>query len=87
MTWATCELCNREMKIDGGCLSTITIVGVDGKKYKRLKNEDYTCHDCNAGFGKYHHKSCDMERCPICRQQLLSCECWTHYEVKTRRKA
>jgi len=32
------------------------------------------CHDCNIKHGGYHHHGCDVERCPICGQQLISCE-------------
>lgn len=39
---------------------------------------DYTdthCHDCGVLYGKIHHVDCDMERCPKCRDQFISCEC------------
>lgn len=32
-----------------------------------------TCHDCGAGPGQFHHFGCDVERCPICKGQLISC--------------
>lgn len=33
------------------------------------------CHDCEAKEGQLHDYGCDMERCPYCEQQLISCEC------------
>jgi len=36
---------------------------------------DNPCHDCAAKRGEYHVPSCDMERCPQCGGQLISCDC------------
>ena len=33
------------------------------------------CHDCAVKEGQIHEFSCDMERCPFCGRQLLSCNC------------
>ena len=33
------------------------------------------CHDCCAMLGQYHVQGCDIERCPACGGQLLSCSC------------
>jgi hypothetical protein len=33
------------------------------------------CHDCEARRGQYHVPRCDMEQCPVCGGQLLSCDC------------
>ena len=34
-----------------------------------------TCHDCGVKEGQIHELGCDMERCPFCSHQLLSCDC------------
>ena len=33
------------------------------------------CGDCGVERGGYHHPGCDVEECPLCRTQLLSCDC------------
>jgi len=34
-----------------------------------------TCHDCGCREGELHLPGCDMERCPFCLNQLISCKC------------
>ena len=34
------------------------------------------CYDCGVDPGGYHHPGCDMEECPRCGGQLISCDCW-----------
>lgn len=33
------------------------------------------CHDCEVKVGQLHVPGCDVERCPRCSGQLISCEC------------
>lgn len=33
------------------------------------------CHDCLVGEGQVHEFNCDMEKCPFCGWQLISCDC------------
>jgi hypothetical protein len=37
--------------------------------------KEKTCHDCGAKEGQIHDLGCDMEYCPFCGGQLISCEC------------
>lgn len=37
-------------------------------------NRDY-CDDCGTKQGEYHMPDCDIEICPLCKKQKLSCEC------------
>lgn len=34
-----------------------------------------TCHDCGSREGELHLPGCDMERCPFCLNQLITCDC------------
>lgn len=33
------------------------------------------CGDCGVVPGAFHHRGCDVERCPLCTRQLSSCWC------------
>jgi len=37
------------------------------------------CHDCGVSEGELHEYGCDMERCPICGGQFISCGCSNQY--------
>ena len=33
------------------------------------------CGDCKTPLGGFHHPGCDVERCPACGLQAISCDC------------
>ena len=39
------------------------------------KWQSWPCHDCGVQEGQLHEPGCDMERCPICGRQLITCDC------------
>lgn len=44
------------------------------------------CPDCHANEGALHAPGCDMERCPLCGGQIISCECsYKHFYPKYER--
>jgi hypothetical protein len=61
---------------------TYTQIGNEQKRYDRVRfgqeSEswgDDSCGDCGCKVGELHAENCDVERCPACSGQLLSCDC------------
>jgi phosphoribosyl 1,2-cyclic phosphodiesterase len=55
-------------------------IQINGKTYERdteYFDRNTRCHDCGIENkkGNCHHYGCDMERCPKCKGQLISCAC------------
>jgi hypothetical protein len=86
---AICKVCDREMQKADGCIATVSVFD-DGKWVKAVPYQggwgpDGRCHDCNCKVGHYHHIGCDVERCPVCGRQAISCGCLENaktYEAK-----
>jgi hypothetical protein len=53
---------------------------------RAMMNDRATCHDCGVREGQLHEPGCDMERCPFCGRQLITCGCaYEHFYPKTYR--
>lgn len=93
---ATCNDCKQDMLTSYGCIPPRdAIVELNGKHYYRLRYsipsqlvgrvdpDTHRCHDCNAAVNQYHHVGCDMERCPRCGGQFISCNCEEAIRIAT----
>jgi hypothetical protein len=90
---AKCEVCQQEMNTADGCVQTIYVLK-DRTRVLALPyvngwgdGKEDRCGDCNCKLGQLHHNGCDLERCPICLRQAISCDHLAGaklYEVKEK---
>ena len=78
---SVCSLCNLEMREKVSCVSTSLLtnsgvcVPIRYGEERRFSMKSPNCGDCGAPRGGFHHRGCDLERCPRCSGQLISCGC------------
>ena len=78
---AICAWCREEMRTAISC--TLGAVHRRGRHFEMIPYGDEhdwpstsdRCGDCGCFRGGWHHPGCDIQQCPACGGQLLSCGC------------
>jgi len=77
-----CPACGQDMRDAESCGGPL--LQVAGEVFERVRfgqesgnrwEEFDFCPGCNVSHGGLHHPGCDIEECPRCRTQYLSCDC------------
>jgi hypothetical protein len=78
---AVCTWCAHEMTTSNSC--TVDAFHVEGRPVEMIAYGAepgghafrLRCGDCGVARGGHHHPGCDMQRCPLCRGQMMTCDC------------
>jgi len=72
---AACPDCQREMLLAPSCVADFAVIN-KGRTLDRIRHPATAtdrCDSCNVMPGGVHHFGCDMEPCPSCGGQLITC--------------
>ena len=80
---AICTFCGNDMIHGTTCSEeSLRIGGLDYEPIRWGEEKGYRfqymterCGDCNVPKGAVHHHGCDLEQCPACYSQAISCGC------------
>lgn len=77
-----CRLCGGRIGSTVGCRTRT--ISFKNKTFKRIKvgdegdfyegKKDAVCQECGAHFGRWHHLTCSIEKCPVCGDKYATCE-------------
>jgi hypothetical protein len=73
-----CKHCNQEMLEANSCIKRMSRQIPFGEEtiHGWIKEGwNFVCGDCGILVGGFHHTNCDIEECPYCHGQRLSCSC------------
>ncbi|OLC27403.1 MAG: hypothetical protein AUH69_06265 [Actinobacteria bacterium 13_1_40CM_4_65_12] len=86
---AVCEDCEQEMLRAQTCKAR-SLMSFRDETFKPIAYGSETiwpmgftgaCGDCGVAPGGTHHFGCDIEQCPRCGDQLISCDCAEEFDL------
>ncbi|MFW6323632.1 MAG: hypothetical protein ACOC0U_01085 [Desulfovibrionales bacterium] len=77
-----CTTCGREMRFAETCTCDEIMIGSVwfrripyGREVSGWAVDFERCPRCNVEEGGMHHPGCELDECPRCRNQYISCAC------------